>query len=170
MNKRGESEGAFEIGKKQIFYLIASVLFIAAAVFYVYTYSTIESQLTYLPEKIKAEAISLRFTNIPECFAYVDPVTGRVYAGIIDLNKFNQKQMDNCYFTDPEKGFQEYNFRLWLKNKNLNVITNNYFKTDDFTLVKKVGVMEAGKVIPEDLYIYVQAKSFQHGAGKEYVQ
>lgn len=163
LNKRGEMEGgAYDLTRKSVFWAIAGVMLVMSVLIYAYFIGSMDSRLTYISPKVYAEAISQRFVNIPECFAYQDPDTGRVYPGVIDLSKFNPEQMQKCYQTDPEKGYEDYNFRLLLKNKKLQVTTNNYFNADEFTLARKVLVRENRNLIEEEMVVYVQASTFKH--------
>jgi len=162
MNRRGEEGGAYDLTRKSVYWAVAGAMLVIAVMIYVYFIGSMDSRLTYISPKVYAEAISQRFVNIPECFAYQDGDTGRVYPGVIDLKKFNQEQMLKCYQTDPEKGYEDYNFRLLLKNKKLQVTTNNYFNADEFTLTKKVLIREDENLTSDDLVIYVQASTFKH--------
>ncbi|HLC99065.1 MAG TPA: hypothetical protein VJC00_03600 [Candidatus Nanoarchaeia archaeon] len=58
--------------------------------------------------------IRSRFFDSPQCFAYSDETTGRVYPGIIDTAKFSQKRMDACY--DVPENYISGCFRIELKN------------------------------------------------------
>lgn len=163
MNKKGETgEGAYAVTHKSVYWMVAGAMLIVAVFVYVYFLSGMNARLVYVPEKMRAEAISLRFANIPECFAYQDLETGRVYPGVIDLAKFNQQTMDDCYKTEEEKGYEEYNFRLLLKNKGAEVSTNNYFHGDEFTLNRKVLIKEGEQIMADEMIIYVQAQLFSH--------
>ena len=163
LNKKGETEGgSFDLTRKSVFWIIAGAMLVVSVFVYAYFLGDLDASLTYVSPKVYAEAISQRFVNLPECFAYQDPETGRVYQGIIDLNKFNQTQMEKCYQTDLEKGYEDYNFRILLKNKKLQLNTNNYFNADEFTLTKTVLVKENNSSVQEELVVYVQASTFKH--------
>lgn len=157
MNRKGEAS-PFDVARKAIYWLIAGT--IITMVVFVYAFSLVgyKNQLVYIPPQLPAELISLRFTNIPECFAYQDAATGRVYPGIIDLNKFNDGVMEDCYHTEAEKGYEDYNFRLQLEKKGNTIRTNNYFNKDDFTIIKKVLVKDGMNLVEDNLLIYVQEK------------
>lgn len=36
----------------------------------------------------------------PDCFAYEDPITHRVYPGIVDRTKFTEQRLRSCYQTE----------------------------------------------------------------------
>ena len=155
MNKKGQ----FEAARKTIFWLIMGFIITMIIIAYAILLAGYRNKLTYTPPDMKAEFIALRFSNIPECFAYSDPVNGRVYPGVIDINKFTKEQMDKCYFTEENEGYKDYNFGLSLKNQGKEVITNNYFNKDDFTIIKTVLVVtENGTWMDDTLYVYVQEK------------
>ena len=150
------SDDIFGIARKTIFWMIAGFLIVMVILGFAIVLGSYQSKLTYLSPKLKADLISLRFANIPECFAYQDPVSGRVYPGIVDLNKFNNEQLFGCYHTNPEKGFKDYNFGLKLLNEDKFVHTNKYYNKIDFTITKKVLVKNGDEISKDDLYIYVQ--------------
>lgn len=158
------TEGVFDFTRKTIFWTLAGVVITIVVFAFVLGISGYLNKLTYVPEKLRAEFISLRFANIPECFAYQDPDTGRVYPGVLDLSKFTNEQMDNCYKTEPEKGYKDYNFRLKLKKNGAEVHSNNYFghAGDDFTLFKTVALTNSSNsnstLISDELLIYVLVK------------
>ncbi|MBI2151875.1 hypothetical protein HYU21_04075 [Candidatus Woesearchaeota archaeon] len=110
---------------KFIYWMIASVIISVLLLFFAFFITGYKEKLTFVPAETKAEIISLRFGSIEECFAYVQPETGRVLPGTIDLNNFTKKQMNLCYSTEKEKGYRDINFQLELGDKKLP--TNNYF-------------------------------------------
>jgi len=163
MNKKGETEGgAYDLTRKSVFWTIAGVVLVISVLIYAYFLGDLDSRLTYVSPQVYAEAISQRFVNIPECFAYQDSETGRVYPGVVDISKFNNEHLQTCYQTDSQEGYKDYNFRILLKNKNLQITTNNYFNADEFTLTKTVLVRENNQLVKDDLVIYVQASTFKH--------
>ncbi len=52
-----------------------------------------------------------RFLNSESCFAYKDERIGRVYPGVIDLNKFNNDNLQNC----ANYGSKKRNLKLELE-------------------------------------------------------
>lgn len=57
---------------------------------------------SYIPEGLESKVYETRLIYSPECFAYKDRVTGRVYTGVIDISKFNDNVLEECV---PLKGF-----------------------------------------------------------------
>ncbi|PIZ51469.1 hypothetical protein COY27_03700 [Candidatus Woesearchaeota archaeon CG_4_10_14_0_2_um_filter_33_13] len=143
--------------RKVIYWMLAGVVITMVVLGFAIMLGNYRNNLTQTPKEVKAELVSLRFANIPECFAYEDPVNLRPYPGVIDVNKFTKEQMDKCYLTNPEMGYKDFNFGLELKGHNLKVITNNYYNQDSFTIVKNVLVKEKDGATTDDiLYVYVQ--------------
>ena len=150
--------GAFGSSQKQIYFLLAGFFLLGILFFFGFMISSYQSKLTFVPDKLKGELISMRFANIPECFAFQDNLTERVYPGVIDLSKFNNKTMQGCYKTEQKNGFKDFNFGLeLLENKNF-IFTNNYYNKDDFAIYKKVLVKNGSKMSEDTLAIYVQVR------------
>ncbi|MBS3123615.1 hypothetical protein J4437_03180 [Candidatus Woesearchaeota archaeon] len=119
------TKAQFDIARKFIYWMIASVVISILIIFFAFFIIGYKEKLTFVPAELKAEIISLRFGSIEECFAYVQPETGRVLPGTIDLNKFTKENMEKCYTTEKDKGYRDINFQLELGDKKLP--TNNYF-------------------------------------------
>lgn len=118
-------KGQFDVARKTIYWTIAGIIIAVVLLAFAITIANYKNNLTHVSPKLKASLIAMRFTNIPECFAYQDPETDRVYPGIIDLSKFTNEQMEqSCYHTQSAN---EINFKLKLQNKGLEIQTNNYF-------------------------------------------
>lgn len=118
----------FDVGRKNIYWMIAGFVIAMVMIAYVMIIGGYKARLTEVPKEIKSELISLRFVNNPDCFAYEDLVTKRVFPFSIDLKKFKEeKRMDGCYLTEKEKGYKTFNFKLSLANYG-SVQTNNYFE------------------------------------------
>ncbi|HLC81902.1 MAG TPA: hypothetical protein VJH68_04555 [Candidatus Nanoarchaeia archaeon] len=169
MNKKAES--SFENAQTIIFFTV--MMFAATILIFTFAFllNSYQRGLTDLPGKFEAEMVSLRFANSPDCFAYQDAETKRIFPGIIDADKFNQQQLQVCYRTDGQSGKEALNFRLQLESSLKNSLkTNNYFNVDSFTIVKDVVVKTGaasgqdgfnagsskGKFSQDKLFIYVQ--------------
>lgn len=159
-------EDIFDLTRKQIYWAIAAFMVLVATLVLMFgILPRYQNSLVEVPEELRAELISLRFVNTPECFTYQDQVTGRIFAGVIDLQKFTQERMDKCYQTEPEKGFKDFNFALELEGytptidgKKKLLKSNNFFNKVDFTLHKQVLVRNGNEIEPTRLVIYVQAR------------
>jgi len=153
MNKKAQ----FEVARKSIYWMIAGFVITLVVIGFVLIIVNYRNALTEFPPELNAEFISLRFTNIPECFAYQDAETKRVYPGIIDLEKFTTERMEqSCYKTDPEKGHGTFNFELELRDKGVAIKTNNYFNAPVFTLRRNVFVKDANGISKDELLIHTQ--------------
>jgi hypothetical protein len=149
MNKKGQ----FEPARKTIYWAIAGFVIAIVALAFAMVLLSFKTKLVEVSPQLQAETISLRFANIPECFAYQDPITKRVYPGVIDPDKFTQQQMDeSCYAPEKEKGYKDFNFKLHLVNLDKTIKTNNYYNADIFNLRKAVFVKE-GDILREDIMV-----------------
>lgn len=149
----------FDFTRKSIYWMIAGFILTLVVVAYVFVLAGYNAKLTYVDPKLRAEFLTLRFVNNPDCFAYQDKETKITSNGIIDLTKFNEKQLYNCYHTEQNEGFRDFNFKLVLENQKTEIITNNYFNKKDFTLYKEVLIRnKESKVTKDRLIIYIQEK------------
>lgn len=148
-------EGIEDVAWKSFSWAIFGVIITVLVFVFALLIAGYKERLTVVPSELKAELISLRFTNSAGCFAYQDSHTGRSYVGLIDKSKFTEESLQRCYATDPEHGEQELNFRLQLGEES--ITTNNYFNIDHFTITKKVILVDGSQHRPETLTIFVQA-------------
>ena len=140
-----------------IFWTIFAVLVTVMILVFFGLIASYRSQITMIVPELEAETIALRFTNTADCFTYQDPITGRIYPGVIDLNKYTQESLDSCYKTDAERG--EYNFGLLIRGFQREedlLITNNFFNNVDFTIYKDVLVRQGTENIPAKMEIFVE--------------
>ena len=144
-------QAQFDVARKTIYWMIAGIAISVMVVFFAFVVGGYKSRLAAVPAELKAEFISLRFANIPQCFAYED---GVVHPGIIDMHKFTDEQMLKCYATEDKTGYRDFNFRLELNGKS--IVTNNYFHVDHFKIERKVLVKEGAALTPATLTMYVQ--------------
>lgn len=149
----------FELARKTIYWMIAGLIISMLVLAFALILGNYTGKLTSVPKELQAELISQRFGNVPECFAEQDNLTQKVFPGMLDLSKFSEERMAQCYATDKEKGIKQFNFRLKLAKAGKEVSTNNYYHKDDFTIYKEVLVRnEKGEVAKDQLMIYVQEK------------
>ncbi|MBD3314095.1 hypothetical protein GF345_06645 [Candidatus Woesearchaeota archaeon] len=112
-SKKGQEGGGIELTDEWVLVVVLSVLIpLTAMIFvgFVTGYQIVSN--SYLAD-VEDTIIQTRFLNNPDCFAYQDTDTGRIYPGVIDIRKFKQDVMDACYSVpeDYTSGF----FRLELK-------------------------------------------------------
>ena len=155
MNKKGQ---AFDVARKVIPWILFAFIISGLVLTFAFAISGYRNKLTQVPAELRAELITLRFAQIPECFAMVDEPSGKMLWDTIDLTKFTDAQLSTCYRTEQEKGFKTFNFRLQLKKLNKEVITNNYFHQDLFEIRKPIHVRQDNQWIDDELIIYVEEK------------
>ncbi len=148
----------FDFTRKSIYWMIAGFIITLVILAYVFVLAGYNAKLTYVDPKLRAEFLSLRFVNNPDCFSYQDKETKITSSSIIDLTKFTQQQLYDCYHTQQDEGYNDFNFKLVLETQQKEVFTNNYFNKNDFTLYQEILVRNQDGVIKKDrLIIYVQA-------------
>jgi hypothetical protein len=146
------NQGQFEL-RKMIYWTIAMIVITLVVFASAMIMASYGAKLSKVPPNLRAELISLRFVNAPECFAYRDLETGRILPGIVDLNKFNEENLMNCYLSGSRKNF---NFQLVLGDKTLE--TDEWYSAGDFTLYKEILVKDGERIKPMLLKINVQEK------------
>ena len=136
-----DKKGQFSI-RKSFYWSIAGVVIVVGVFVLALQIASYVGSLAVVSPKLKAEVISLRFANSPDCFAYQDEFTGRVFSGTIDLDKFNDEQMKRCYATSSLGKWKTYNFLLELRGIGGQAKSDNWFKKgqEDFVLERKVRV------------------------------
>jgi hypothetical protein len=152
MNKKAQ----FDTARKTIYWMIAGLIISIVVIAFAMVIGTYKNKLTQIPSEVKAEFITLRFVNTPGCFAY--NISQRVLPGTIDLDKFNEETLYNCYRTGDAEGIKTFNFRLQLESTGQEIMTDKYFHMDDFTIFKEVLVKKQNGLSKDRLIIYVQER------------
>ena len=105
-SKKGTSE---EQGYTPLHLLMVGVLFLAMGfILVLITDQYINAFLVY-DKEIPVNLYAYRAIN--NCLAFQDSFTSRYYPGIIDINKYTQTNLDNCY-TDTS----QYSFSIQLRS------------------------------------------------------
>ncbi len=158
MNRKGEEE--FSVASKSISWLFLGLIIAMVVLGFGYTLADYKNKITEVPSKLRAELIALRFTSLPECFAFQEEQTGMISPGIIDLEKFTTENLVHCYTTETQKGYKTFNFRLKLANASNEIFTNNYFhqESEDLTIMQEVLVKTDTALVKDQLIIYVQER------------
>ncbi|MAG73568.1 hypothetical protein CL620_04580, partial [archaeon] len=117
--------------------------------------SSYKAKLVNVPGEVKADLLSLRFTNSPDCLAYTNPSTGRVHIGTIDLAKWTSDHLATCYYTEPEFGYRGINFLLSIPGYE-DIQTNNWRNFKHYTLRRNVLVWDGSTLDATNLTIFVQ--------------
>lgn len=153
MNKKGE--GGFEPARKAIYWMIAAFVISIVLIAFVFIVTGFRDKIIQVPPELHGNIIASRFANIPECLAYEDPVTFRVYPGMIDMNKFSDEHVkESCYKTDDATGHRDFNFEIILGEKKIR--TNNYYNAPNFEIYRPVQVREGDTIADDILLIKVQ--------------
>ena len=111
------------------------------------------SKATEWPLETQAELVALRFVNNPACFAASDEVNGRIISNSIDILKFTEQQLKQCY---PETEVRAIQFKILLEGEQKEIRTPEYHGLISTTLFKEVLVWENGRFHKDKLLIYVQ--------------
>lgn len=146
----------FDTARKSIFWMIAAFLIAIVTITFTSVLIRYDNNATFLPTEMKAESIAVRFTNIPECFAYQDPTTKRVYPNVIDSSKFTVEHLEqSCYHTS---GHNEINFKILLGNQEIK--TNNFYETAPIVQlpVKTVTVRQDNGAISQTTFKVIAMK------------
>ena len=154
MNKKGQ----FDVARKTISWMIMGSILTMAVLALAIILSVYQSAIFSVPGELRANIISERFINTPECFTHQDSETGRIYPGVIEIEKFTQERMDNCYRTEVDDGYEEINFGVFLEGFEGEVVleTNNFFNNVDYTFYENVLVISGEEWVPTRMVIYVQ--------------
>ena len=146
----------FDDARKTIFWMIAGLVITIVLFAFVAIITSYTRGLTQINSQMNAEFLVGRLVGAPECFAYQDAETHRVYPNVLDIRKLTKEVLDQCYITLSDQGFKDYNFELVVGDITLH--TNNYFNHPDFTLSKMVLVRHKEKITPTRMEILVQEK------------
>jgi hypothetical protein len=154
MRLRINKKGNLDIARKMIFWLVLSMMITGMTFVFIALLSMIESSSVLVPRELKGELISLRFANSPDCFAFQDKINGRIYPGIIDLEKFNSIQLNvNCYNLDEGTAAQQYNFQISLQNQGSSIETEMYAEGTDIFIIKKGVLIKERDIFSKDVLI-----------------
>ena len=150
-NKKAQSE----LSEKVIFWVIMMVLVTFLIIFFTFIIQGYKTNLYSMPDELKAQAIVLRFTDNPSCFAYQDEFTEEVYTGVIDLEKFTDEIVGKCYDPGDTDSISYLNFGFELPNQKLSAKTKQYYDFAHFTFHKVVFIKNETDIVPGQLKVYV---------------
>ena len=137
-------------GRKQLFYLIVGVLAVLLFLFITVFVSFDRSSIASIPPGLENYLMTQRFLSSP-CFAFQDKDTKRVYPLLIDLEKFSEANLNNCY-SASETNVKAYRLTLGTsaaKTRNW----EGYVKRAD---TKQVYVYDNGNVKSMGLFVETQ--------------
>lgn len=142
-------------GRKIIFYIVFAIVAALTFLLIVYLVSSDKSSIAIIYPGLEDYILMQRFLLSPECFAYQDEDSGRTYSWTIDLEKFNQNNLNRCYAAENTKSKA---FRLTLSYGTFKstLITKNWEGFIKKAESKKVYVYDKGQVRQGELFIEVQ--------------
>lgn len=79
--------------------------------FFVWIITPFVAEAAVVPEGVKGTILAQRFVNSPNCFAYLDEDSERVYQKTVDWEKFTEENMKKCYQTE-DKGISAFKLTL----------------------------------------------------------
>ena len=85
------------------FWILFAIMIGFSAVIMLWIIIPFIAKTAEIPEGVEAYILMQRFTNSPNCFAYVEENTGKVYQKLIDWERFNDGSMNKCYQTDDKE-------------------------------------------------------------------
>ncbi len=147
----------YEIGKKPTYYVV--IFFFLTISFMLFGFLIISevSSSSSIPDNARTTVLINRFLNSEDCFAYKDSETGRVYPGIIDIEKFNENNLEKCYYA--EKKYDSKSFRLTLNGEDIEkktILTTNWGSSRFGQASQYVLLYNNGEISKANLLIAVQ--------------
>lgn len=142
-------------GRKMIFYIVFA--FIAAITFLliVYMVSSDKSDISVIYPGLEDYLLTQRFLLSQECFAYQDD-SGRTYPWTIDIRKFTQNNLDECYTAD-KTNVKAFRLTLSYGASKTTLSTKNWEGFLKKAETKKVEVYDQGrKTGTGELFIEIQ--------------
>lgn len=112
-------------GRKMIFYIVFS--FVAAITFMLIVYLTDSgrSKIADIPSGLEDYLLIQRFLSSSNCFAYQDADSGRTEHRSIDLQKFNEINLNKCYDATDTK-IKAFRLTLSYGNSKNTINTKNW--------------------------------------------
>ncbi len=83
--------------EKMMFYLGFGIIYTIAFFILIIMINSFISTSLEVPEDLEITVYSQRFINSPDCFTYKDLDIRRSYPGVIDLDKFTNETLRQCY-------------------------------------------------------------------------
>jgi len=140
-------KGFYTGGHKTVYWIIAIVMLTAMFVGLSTTFLTYQSSsITCIDDTVDEIMIS-KVIYSPECFVYEDAELGRSYPGTIDLSKFTNATLDQCF------NFITKKISLTIGDK-----TIGDFIHSQKVVFKPIYVYDNGNIRPETLkFTFVEA-------------
>lgn len=122
MNKKAEG---FIEATKTMYFLISLFVFIFMLGGLFYTLNGLSTAPTHAQDQAYINVYQERFLSSSDCFAYRDIETGVTYSHVVDVSKYTEEVLNECYVPDDEGKFEFY-FSLEYGGNKYDVRTENY--------------------------------------------
>src|SRR3989344_1588865 len=136
------------ITSKVIAYIIFGFIFVAFCLLLLYIITVEITNVAEIPGGLESYIFIQRFLNSPDCFAYQEKDTLRIYPGIIDLERFAQENLDKCY--KIESYMYAPGFKLTINDK---TIQSSNFEFSKQKTARNILIFKEGKFENAKLYI-----------------
>ena len=146
----------FSPARKQMYFMIIGFVMTVILFGAFFMMNKYKNDLTKYPDELESSLIYSMFVNNPHCFAYQDSTTNRTYPYSVDLSKFNEQRIHDCYPLNREKGFERYNFKVIIEGRDIELKTNNFFNRVFFTKYYDVLIYDNGEKTKDRLILLVQ--------------
>ena len=140
------------LGKKPVYFILVLLFLTVSFLLFSFVISSNISTSNKIPENVRLTVMINRFLNSPECLAYMDEETGRVYPGIVDLSKLSKEQMTVCYNAIDTK--LAFSFKIEELNKECK--TPNWKARNFKRIPQVVLVMDKGEISKQSMLISIQ--------------
>ncbi|MBT3720140.1 hypothetical protein HN789_04595 [archaeon] len=110
------------------YYLVRIPFILVLVALFVYMASSIESN-ALKSHDVRKEIIQNRIFYSPNSITYFDEDSGRIYPHIIDMERFNEIQLDQAFFTKENKVLTG---KIDLTNIDLNITNTSYINRDQY--------------------------------------
>lgn len=148
MKKKFNKKGGDTESDTQLFWTFflvpAMIIFVLILI---YVISVFLSSRVAILEGVKDSSYEARILGSPNCFAYEDEISGRVYNGYIDVAKFNNDAINDC-FNNTNQDKRGIILLLKFDNDEKEIKTNNALVKISSSL--KTTKMHAVHVVKED--------------------
>lgn len=141
--------------RKVIFYTIFGFVAVIAFILLVWMVPSYKSELGTIPPNLENHLLIQRFLNSPFCFTYQDEDTNRFYPGVIDLTRFNQDNLDECYNAENTE-VKAFRLTLDYNNEKITINTNNWGGFLKKTQTEHVFVYDEGEIQRAELLVEIQ--------------
>jgi hypothetical protein len=149
-----DKKAQYEVGHKTPYFIIAMLIVGVMFILLILMFSKYISAPVLTHEQVYITIYKQRFLSSPDCFAYENKETGNIYQGMIDVSKFTEERLNNCYKENKDSKF-EFLLVLQEKEKQLSIQTKNYIQLTK-KLPMSVLVYDQGNITKGILTIGIQ--------------